>query len=67
MRAQKPPGKGANADPAIRLMRRAQTDANNRYGIGGVLKRRPAAAPGMPKLKCLDDPSFADGEGDKGT
>lgn len=37
------PGKGANRDPRVRLMRSANTTANYRYGMGGLPKTKGAA------------------------
>lgn len=50
------PGAGANANRTLRLMRKAQTSATEKYGIGGRLKlarsRRPIA---LPKLKFMEE------------
>lgn len=49
------PGKAANIDPKIRLMRRAATEAIETRGIGGREKtrNRPKKIT-LPKLKCLE-------------
>lgn len=56
-----PPGKGANSDPKIRLMRSATTHATRTYGLGGILKHRRAPKPiTLPKLKCLKENETGD-------
>lgn len=52
MRGQ--PG-AANTDKKITLMRRADTAATSKYGIGGRLKTRPRPVHTLPKLKFLED------------
>lgn len=47
------PGKGANRDPKIRLMRSAKTAVEYKHGMGGLSKgsghtRRPITLPSMP-------------------
>ncbi len=47
------PGKGSNKDRKVRLMRRAKTDVNYKYGMGGLPKGagntpRPITLPPMP-------------------
>lgn len=49
-----PPGKGANRDPKLRMIRKAMTAATTTHGIGGRLKSRPRPKPTLPKLKCLE-------------
>jgi hypothetical protein len=48
------PGKAANRDPKVTLIRKAATAATERYGIGGRLKKKPPAKPSLPRLKCLE-------------
>jgi hypothetical protein len=45
-----------NKDPKLALIRRADTEANTKYGIGGTAKRRGGQKPvTLPKLKTLGD------------
>lgn len=49
------PGKAANIDPKIKLMRSAQTQANYKFGMGGLPKTHKKPKPiTLPKLKCLE-------------
>jgi len=49
------PGKGSNFDPKVKLMRQANTAANNRYGVGGRLKGPGKLKPvTLPSLKFMD-------------
>ena len=43
MKRMSPPGKGANKDPKLRLIRKAMSNAGSpRYGVGGRIKTRNA-------------------------
>lgn len=48
-----PPGRGANANRVIKLIRKGVSAASqDRYGVGGRLKERRAPRPiTLPKLK----------------
>ncbi len=48
------PGKSANVDPKITLMRSAKTKANYKYGRGGLPKAHKPKPITLPKLKFLD-------------
>jgi len=53
----KRPGPAANLDPKIRLLRRADTAATNRFGIGGRPKtRRKPAKITLPRIRSLEKP-----------
>jgi hypothetical protein len=43
-------------DPKLAIMRRADTDANTKYGIGGVAKRRGGQKPVTLAKVNLPDP-----------
>ena len=49
------PGHAANKDRKIRLMRQAQTHANEKYGIGGRLKTRPPPPITLPTTPWKKD------------
>ncbi len=45
-----------NKDPKLAMIRRADTDANTKYGIGGVLKRRGGPKPvTLAKINLRDN------------
>lgn len=48
-------GKGANTDPKLRVLRKAGTQANEKYGIGGRLKTQ-----GAPKSITLPRLTFTE-------
>lgn len=48
------PGKAANKDPKLRLMRSAKTRASYSHGMGGLPRKVKGATPSLPRLKCLE-------------
>lgn len=48
------PGKGANADPKIRIMRAATTRATSRFCQSGAIRTKGKAAKiTLPSLSCM--------------